>query len=97
MEKINTEELENVSGGSSSAQSSRKVKCPKCGKDIVVRKTKKGRRFYGCEDGQNCEFMSWQRPSAVKCSTCGGMTVEKGSRLQCIDPECGNVMDKPKA
>ena len=72
------------------------IKCPKCGKDIVIRKTKKGRRFYGCEDGQNCEFMSWQRPSAVKCSKCGGMTVEKGSRLQCIDPECGNVMDKPK-
>ena len=73
------------------------IKCPKCGKDIVIRKTKKGRRFYGCEDGQNCEFMSWQRPSAVKCSKCGGMTVEKGSRLQCIDPECGNVMDKPKS
>ncbi len=38
------------------------VPCPKCGKDIVIRKTKKGRRFYGCEDYPECDFTSWQRP-----------------------------------
>lgn len=39
------------------------VACPLCGKDIVVRKTKKGRRYYGCEDYPNCEFMSWNKPT----------------------------------
>ena len=40
------------------------VPCPKCGKDIVVRKTKKGRRYYGCEDNPQCDYMSWQKPTA---------------------------------
>ena len=43
------------------------VACPKCGKDIVLRKTKKGRRYYGCEDNPECDFMSWQKPSEEKC------------------------------
>jgi len=38
------------------------VKCPKCGKDIVIRKTRKDRRYYGCIDNPNCDFMCWQRP-----------------------------------
>ena len=37
--------------------------CPKCGKEIVIRKTKKGRRYYGCEAAPDCDFMSWQKPS----------------------------------
>lgn len=72
------------------------IKCPKCGKDIVVRKTKKGRRFYGCESGVECEFMSWQRPVDTPCPKCGGLMVEKGSKLLCIDSKCGCVIDKPK-
>ena len=43
------------------------VACPKCGKDIVLRKTKKGRRYYGCDDNQECDFMSWQKLSEEKC------------------------------
>lgn len=39
------------------------VKCPLCGKDVVVRKTKKGRKYYGCEDNPNCEYMSWNKPA----------------------------------
>ena len=39
------------------------VACPNCGKDIVIRKTKKGRKYYGCEDNPVCEFMSWQKPT----------------------------------
>ena len=42
------------------------VACPKCGKEIVIRKTKKGRRYYGCEDNPTCDFMSWQKPSEKK-------------------------------
>lgn len=48
------------------------VACPLCGKDIVIRKTKKGRRYYGCEGNPECEFMSWQKPVAKKCPQCGG-------------------------
>lgn len=70
------------------------VPCPKCGKDIVLRKTKKGRKYYGCEDNPNCDFMSWQKPSTKKCPKCGGCLVEKGSKLVCMDEQCGYVESK---
>ena len=70
------------------------VACPKCGKDVVIRKTKKGRRFYGCEDGPECDFMSWQKPSEKKCPKCGGYMVEKGSKLVCADKQCGYLCEK---
>ena len=72
------------------------IACPKCGKDIVLKKTKKGRKYYGCIGNPDCDFMVWQRPSEVRCSKCGGLTVEKGNKLVCIDENCGNVMEKPK-
>lgn len=67
------------------------VACPKCGKDIVLRKTKKGRRYYGCEDNPECDFMSWQKPSKEKCPECGGYMVEKGNKLVCANEQCGYV------
>ncbi|WP_343247414.1 type I DNA topoisomerase [Diplocloster hominis] len=67
------------------------VACPKCGKEIVLRKTKKGRRYYGCEDNPECDFMSWQKPSQEKCPECGGYMVEKGSKLVCANEHCGYV------
>ena len=67
------------------------VTCPKCGKDIVLRKTKKGRKYYGCEDNPNCDFMSWQKPSKKKCPKCGSYMVEKGNKLVCGDEKCGYV------
>ena len=70
------------------------VACPLCGKDIVIRKTKKGRRYYGCEGNPECEFMSWQKPVAKKCPQCGGYMVEKGNRLVCADKACGYVCAK---
>ena len=72
------------------------VACPKCGKEIVMRKTKKGRRYYGCEDNPECDFMSWQKPVAKKCPKCGGYMVEKGSKIACDDENCGYVEQKPK-
>ena len=71
------------------------ILCPKCGKDVVIKKTKKGRRYYGCVDNPNCDFMSWQKPSSVKCSKCGAYMVERGNKLVCSDEKCGNIMDKP--
>ena len=70
------------------------VQCPKCGKDIVIRKTKKGRKYYGCEDNPNCDFMSWQKPSKEKCPQCGGYMVEKGNKLLCADEKCGYIVNK---
>ena len=70
------------------------VSCPKCGKDIVLKKTKKGRKYYGCINNPECDFMSWQKPSAVRCKECGGYMVEKGKKLVCADKECGYVTDK---
>ena len=72
------------------------VACPKCGKDIVLRKTKKGRRYYGCEDNPECNFMSWQKPSEEKCPKCGSYMVEKGNKLVCGNEQCGFVKNKEK-
>ena len=72
------------------------IACPKCGKDVVIRKTKKGRKYYGCEDNPECDFMSWQKPSAKKCPNCGGYMLEKGNKLVCADEQCGYVETKEK-
>lgn len=70
------------------------VQCPKCGKDIVLKKTKKGRRYFGCEDYPECDFMSWQKPSEKKCPKCSGYMLEKGNKLVCADENCGYVENK---
>lgn len=72
------------------------VPCPKCGADVVGRKTKKGRRYFGCSSYPDCDFMSWQKPSAKKCPQCGGAMVEKGNKLVCMDEQCGYVEAVPK-
>lgn len=68
------------------------VACPDCGKEIVLKKTKKGRRYYGCENNPECEFMSWAKPSVEKCPECGKYMVEKGNKLMCSDNQCGYVI-----
>lgn len=74
------------------------VPCPKCGKDIILKKTKKGRVFYGCEGYPDCDFVTWQRPSEQKCPQCNGYMLIKGSKLVCADETCGYVIDnKPKS
>ena len=72
------------------------VECPKCGADVVIKKTKKGRRYFGCCSYPECDFMSWQKPSAEKCPDCGGPMVEKGNKLVCMDEQCGFVKAKEK-
>ena len=64
------------------------VPCPKCGKDVVLRKTKKGRKYFGCD------FMSWSRPVAEKCPKCGGYMVVKGNKIACADAGCGYTRDR---
>ncbi|MDD6481904.1 MAG: type I DNA topoisomerase [Lachnospiraceae bacterium] len=72
------------------------VACPKCGKDVVIKMTKKGRRYYGCIDNPECDFMSWGRPVEKKCPRCGGYMVEKGNKLACADEHCGYTEAKNK-
>ena len=65
------------------------ISCPLCGKEVVIKKTKKGRKYYGCEDNPECGFMSWQKPSEKPCPRCGGYMVEKGNKLACVQEQCG--------
>lgn len=72
------------------------VPCPKCKEEVILLRTKKGRRYFGCEN-QDCDFMSWNKPVAEKCPECGGYMVEKGSRIVCADEKCGYVKKAGKA
>ena len=71
------------------------VPCPKCGKEVVLKKTKKGRKYYGCENNPECDFMSWQKPTKEHCPECGTYMVEKGNKLVCANESCGYVTAKP--
>jgi DNA topoisomerase-1 len=73
------------------------VPCPVCGKEVVIRKTKKGRKYYGCENNPECEFMSWQKPSKERCPECGNYMLEKGNKLVCVDEKCGYVRNLKKS
>ncbi len=75
------------------------VTCPLCEGALVERQTKKGRRFYGCENYPHCEYMSWDKPSMEKCPVCQQRLVEKGGKrsiaLVCSNPACNG--DGPRA
>lgn len=69
------------------------VECPKCGGKILVRKSKKGRQFYGCSNYPNCDYVSWQEPVNKKCPNCETLLVKKSTKtkgdwLQCPNSEC---------
>lgn len=76
------------------------VKCPDCGGDVIVRKTRTGRIFYGCSNYPTCKFTSWDKPSATeKCKVCGKYMVEHAERggkmkLYCSDPKCPNALPR---
>ena len=70
------------------------IECPKCGKDIVLKKTKKGRKYFGCINNPECDYMVWQKPSKEKCDKCGNLLLEKGNKLVCPNEECGNIVEK---
>jgi DNA topoisomerase-1 len=71
------------------------VPCPQCGEEIVVRRSRRGRLFYGCSGYPKCEFVVWKKPVARKCPQCGkpylveSVTKRFGERLLCDDKECG--------
>lgn len=65
------------------------IPCPLCGGEVVIKKTKKGRKYYGCEHNPECSFISWQKPSKQPCPRCGNYMVEKGNKLACSGEQCG--------
>lgn len=60
--------------------------CPRCGKDIVIKFTKKGRRFFGCSGYPDCDFISWNEPTNQVCKTCGNQMIKKNDEIVC--PKC---------
>lgn len=72
------------------------VKCPKCGADILERKSKTGKVFYGCEKYPECDYTAWDKPLNEKCPDCGAMMLEhverNGSKRKfCSNPECSKA------
>ncbi len=71
------------------------ARCPKDGGEIVERKTRKGRVFYGCANYPNCDFTTWKRPLAVACPACGGLLVQADKRhAQCLQCEEQYLLDE---
>ncbi|MGI5856454.1 MAG: type I DNA topoisomerase [Candidatus Merdivicinus sp.] len=65
--------------------------CPLCGGKILEKKSKKGKKFYGCEHNPTCSFLSWDPPIEEKCPMCGKTLLQKagrGARIHCSNPEC---------
>ena len=75
------------------------VNCPECGGKVLIKKTKKGRIYYGCEhNGDGCDFMSWNKPTGEKCAECGAFLEEKGRKnpkIVCSNEKCGYMKEKP--
>ena len=71
------------------------VPCPKCGGDIIKRRTKKGKTFFGCANYPACDFVSWDKPVPGKCPQCGGILVQRmgqnGPFIACGDRACGYI------
>ncbi len=63
------------------------ARCPQCGGDIVEKRSRRGRVFYGCANYPTCRFATWSRPLATPCPQCGGLLTasgrEQGRCLQC--------------
>ena len=75
------------------------VNCPECGGKVLIKKTKRGRIYYGCEhNGDGCDFMSWNKPTGEKCPECGAFLEEKGRKnpkIVCSNEKCGYMKEKP--
>lgn len=76
------------------------VKCPKCGDgDIILRKSKRGRVFYGCSNFPDCDFVEWNKPTGQVCPECGSYMVEKVTKKEsksiCSNKDCP-TNKKPK-
>lgn len=62
--------------------------CPKCGKNILEKTSKNGKKFYGCSGYPNCDFVSWDKPTNEKCPKCGDVILQRGGRFYCHNDKC---------
>lgn len=72
------------------------VTCPNCGKDLVERKSKRGRIFYGCIGYPDCKTSFWDKPTGEKCPECGSLLLEikgKKKKIKCSNENCDYVRD----
>lgn len=69
------------------------VACPKCGGDLIVKHTKRGKIFYGCANYPKCDFAEWNRPVPQPCPVCGSLMVQAGKdTIQCTNQDCRHKM-----
>ncbi len=75
------------------------ISCPVCSGEIVERRTKKGRKFFGCSSYPQCEFISWNKPVKEKCPQCQSVMVERKNRnkvtLECMNKNCDYQESRP--
>ena len=65
------------------------IKCPKCHENEIVKKrTKKGKFFYGCAGWPKCDFALWDEPIGEKCPKCGSLMIKKGDKISCSNKDC---------
>jgi len=80
----NTKPIQNPSG----------VNCPNCDGQLIERRTKKGKIFYGCNQYPKCDFALWDKPIDEKCPECNSILVEtRGGKIKCSNKECGFIKE----
>jgi DNA topoisomerase-1 len=78
------------------------MKCPTCKEgEVIIKKSRTGKTFYGCERWPDCSFTSWDQPTETKCPKSGDMMVIKRSKagrsfMLCTNQECKHIMNVPK-
>ncbi|MCL2618630.1 MAG: type I DNA topoisomerase [Defluviitaleaceae bacterium] len=76
------------------------VDCPECGSKVLIKKSKNGRKYFGCENNPECAFLSWNKPTGMKCPKCRSVLIEKGRkpvRIVCTGEKCGYSEEKQEA
>jgi DNA topoisomerase-1 len=76
------------------------VKCPKCSGRVIYRKTKRGRKYLGCENYPKCDFMTWDMPSDKTCPKCSSFLTQKSKgntiTYKCSNTECDYLEEQQK-
>lgn len=70
--------------------------CPKCGSKILLKKSSKGHKYFGCEKGKDCGFMTWDEPTKDLCPNCGKTLFKNRAIVHCLNEDCGYQLKKEK-
>jgi DNA topoisomerase-1 len=72
------------------------VNCPLCSEKVLIKKTRKGRKYFGCANNPECSFVSWHKPTGERCPQCGDILIEKGTKnrkIHCSNAACGYIKE----